>query len=77
MGLGRGVWDVGDAASGGNLIEKHELGQDRLLAPGGKIRLLRTLRTTQTSRNARINVAEIQLRKTCFSHISRIAALSA
>ncbi len=30
MGLGRGVWDVGDAAMRGNLNEKHELGQDRL-----------------------------------------------
>ena len=42
----------------------------------GKIRLLRTLRTTQTSRNTRTNVAEIQRRKTRFSHTSRIAALS-
>jgi hypothetical protein len=30
MGLGRDVWDVGDAAAGGNLNEKHELGQERL-----------------------------------------------
>src|SRR5579872_6743752 len=36
----------------------------------GKIRLLRTLRTTQTSRNARTNAAEIQRRKTRFSHNS-------
>jgi hypothetical protein len=77
MGLGRGVWDGGDAAMGGKLNEKRKLGQDRLCRRTLKIRLLRTLRTTQTSRNARTNVAEIQLRKTRFSHISRIAAPSA
>jgi hypothetical protein len=32
--LGRGVWDVGDAAMRGNLNEKHELGQDRLASRG-------------------------------------------
>jgi hypothetical protein len=30
MGLGRGVWDGGDAAMGGKLNEKRKLGQDRL-----------------------------------------------
>jgi hypothetical protein len=30
MGLGRGVWDGGDAAMGGKLNEKQKLGQDRL-----------------------------------------------
>jgi hypothetical protein len=42
----------------------------------GKIRLPRTFRTTQSSRNAPSSVAEIQHGKTRFSHTSRIAAPS-
>ena len=77
MGLGRAYGTSGTRPWAGTLLKNTSCDKTVYADGPGKIRLLRTLRTTQTSRNAPINVAEIQQRKTRFSHISRIAAPSA
>jgi hypothetical protein len=75
MGLGRAFGTSGTRPWAGNLMKNTSCDKTVYAGDPGKIRLLRTLRTTQPSRNTRTNAAEIQQRKTRFSHISRIAAL--
>jgi hypothetical protein len=70
MGLGRAFGTSGTRPCAGTLMKNTSWDKTVCADGPGKIRLLRTLRTTQTSRNTRTNVAEIQRRKTRFSHIS-------
>ena len=75
MGLRRAYGTSGTRPRAGTLMKNTSWDKTVCDDHPGKIRLLRTLRTTQPSRNTRTNAAEIQQRKTRFSHTSRIAAL--